>query len=103
MTTIPNINIVIQQGDSIRDSHNIKNHALDATQHTVFQRMEDDDKKRTVVSETDETEKILLNNEKSGSGKHKRGNTSEREKKKQTVEDDVFDPDAPGHLLNTIV
>lgn len=104
MTTIPNLNIVIQQGDSVRDSHNIRNQTLDAAQQTAFQRLEEEDKKRTQVSQTEETEKVLFNKEASGEGKRRQEQREAR--KKQTEESrqkQTVDPDAPGRLLNTIV
>lgn len=102
MTTIPNLNMVIQQGDAIRDSHNIKNQVLESTQNTVFERLADDDKKRTVVSQAEEAEKIFLTNEQRGGGKHKREKKLERKKKIRAVMEETIDPDGPGRLLNTV-
>jgi hypothetical protein len=103
MTTIPNLNMVIQQGDAVRETHNIKNQALDTAQHSSFQRLEDDDKKRTVVSETEETEQILFNKEHSGEGKPRHHARSPQKKKSEEPQEKPVDPDAPGRLLNTIV
>lgn len=103
MTTIPNLNIVIQQGDSVRESHNIKNQALDAAQHAAFHRLEEEDKKRTMVSQTEETEKILFNKENSGEGKRRHEARSQKKKQDTGPTEKTVDPDAPGRLLNTIV
>ncbi len=103
MTTIPNLNMVIQQGDAIRDSHNIKNQVLESTQNTVFERLAEDDKKRTVVSQAEEAEKIFLANEQRGGGKFKREKKLERKKKNQDAMVETIDPDGPGRLLNTVV
>lgn len=103
MTTIPNLNMVIQQGDTIRDSHNIKNQVLESTQNTVFERIADDDKKRTVVAQAEEAEKIFLANENKGGGKLRRERKLERKKKIRGVTEETIDPDGPGRLLNTVV
>jgi len=102
MTTIPNLNMVIQQGDAIRDSHNIKNQVLESTQNTVFERLADDDKKRTVVAQAEEAEKIFLANEQRGGGKFKRERKVERKNKIRASMEETTDPDGPGRLLNTV-
>ncbi len=103
MTTIPNLNIVIQQGDVIRDSHNIKNPVLESAQNTVFERMAEDDRKRTVIAQADEAEKVILTQERPGSGRFKRDRKKERKMKVRAAMEDIADPDGPGRLLNTVV
>lgn len=103
MTTIPNLNIVIQQGDAVRDSHNIKNQVLESAQNTVFERIAEDDKKRTVIAQADEAEKVLLNHERPGGGRLKRDRKKERKLKARAAMEDMADPDGPGRLLNTVV
>ena len=102
MTTIPNLNIVIQQGDIARETHNIKNQVLDSTQNTVFERLAEEDRKRTVVAQTKEAEKVILNNEKAPGGNSRRQRKQSREKKKSVATEDGFDPDSTGRLLNTV-
>lgn len=102
MTTIPNLNLVIQQGDAVRESHNIKNQAQDTAQQIAFQRLEDEDKKRTMVSQTEEAEKILFNKENSGDGKRRQGNRSNQKKADAESTDTAADLDTPGRLLNTV-
>ncbi|MBU1168195.1 MAG: hypothetical protein KKD44_01385 [Proteobacteria bacterium] len=103
MTTIPSLNIVIQQGDSVRESHNIKNQTLDAAQHASFQRLEEEDKKRTMVSQTQETEKIRFNKDTSSEGKPKQDARSSNKKKHASPSEESVEPDSTGRLLNTIV
>lgn len=103
MTTIPNLNIVIQQGDAVRDSHNIRNQVLDSAQNTVFERLADEDKKRTVVAQAEEAESIVLTNERRGGGNSKRLKKQERKKKARAAMEELTDPDGPGRLLNTVV
>ena len=103
MTTIPNLNIVIQQGDAVRDSHNIRNQVLESSQNTVFERLADDDRKRTVVSQTEEADKVFLTNERRGSGRFKRDREQERKMKIKAAQEETIDPDGPGRLLNTVV
>jgi hypothetical protein len=99
MTTIPNLNIVIQQGDIARESQNVKNHGLEASQRAAAERLEWEDKKRTEVPEAEETEKTLFNKEKSGEGKRKPDQRGERKQKEKKD----ADPDSPGRLLDTLV
>lgn len=103
MTTIPNLNIVIQQGDAVRDSHNIRNQVLESSQSTIFERLADDDRKRTVVSQTEEADKVFLTNERRGSGRFKRERKQERKMKIRAAQEETIDPDGPGRLLNTVV
>ncbi len=102
MTTIPNLNIVIQQGDAVRDSHNIRNQVLESAQNTVFERLADDDRKRTIVSQTEETDKVFLANERQASGRFKRERKQERKKRIRAAMEETMDPDGPGRLLNTV-
>lgn len=102
MTTIPSLNIVIQLGDAVRESQNIRNQALESAQQATAQRLEEEDRKRTAVRETEETDKILFNKESSGEGKRQPAHRGPRKKKKREP-DTTTDPDATGRLLNTIV
>jgi hypothetical protein len=103
MTTIPNLNIVIQQGDAVRDSQNIRNQVLESAQNTVFERIAEDNRKRTIVAQTEEADKIVLTNEQRSVGNLKRLRKQERKKKARAAMEKTIDPDAPGRLLNTIV
>lgn len=103
MTTIPNLNIVIQQGDIAREAQNVRNQGLEASQQAAAERLEWEEKKRTVVPETEETEKTLFNKDKSGDGKRSPEERGERKQREQTSENDSYDPDSPGRLLDTLV
>lgn len=103
MTTIPNLNIVIQQGDAVRETHNIKNQALDTAQHTSFKRLEDEDKKRTMVSETEEADQILFQKEHPNEGRQRHHERSSDKRKEEEAREKPVDPDSPGRLLNTVV
>ena len=103
MTTIPNMNIVIQQGDAIRESHNIRNHALESAQLSAFQRLEEEDRKRTQVSQTPETEKIMFDKESSREEKRRQRQKESKQRKEQKARGRNTDLDTPGRLLNTIV
>lgn len=105
MTTISNINIVVQQGDAVKDTQNIKNQTLDPKQVTFSQQQEKEKEIRETVHESETTEKIKpdeerTNRKKQGSGKE------EKESKKTEVKKDKEqeqDPEATGRLLDTIV
>lgn len=103
MTTIPNLNIVIQQGDAVRESHNIRNQALESAQQAAFQRLEEEDRKRNQVSQTEETEKILFTREKAREENRRQRQKESKQKKDMEARKRNADPDAPGRLLNTIV
>lgn len=103
MTTISNLNIVVQQGDLARDAQNIKNQALDTAQLAALERLEKENKLKNSVRETEEAEKVLLNNDLSdrknkGSGQHQ-----EKKKKRTDEETEKKSHDDTGRLLDTIV
>lgn len=103
MTTIPNLNIVIQQGDAARESQNIRNQVLETAQQAAFQRLEEEDRKRTQVSQAEETEQILFTREKAREENRRQRQRESSQKKDQEARKKNVDPDAPGRLLNTIV
>jgi hypothetical protein len=102
MTTIPNLNIVIQQGDTVKDLQNLKNTVLDSSQLAANERMEEENRKRTAVRQPDETEQVLFNKEKPG-GEKRRAFQKKMPPKKAKENNDNKDPDATGRLLDTIV
>ncbi len=103
MTTIPNLNIVVQQGDLVRETQNIRNQALDSAQLSAMERLEKEAKKKNSVPEMEETEKILLNKDLSGEGNR---NSQQRKEKKRVMNEQNEEkrrPDETGRLLDTIV
>lgn len=102
MTTIPNLNIVVQQSDLVREAQNIRNQTLDASQLSVIERLEEENKKKNSVHETEEPEKAVFNKDSSSENKKKQGRKEfNKRKTKESKEDYVHD--TTGRLLNTIV
>lgn len=102
MTTIPNLNIVVQQGDLVRETQNIRNQALDSAQLSALERLEEENRKRNSVAETEEIEKMILN--KDASGKKKKDTEQKNANKRESKDSDknkTFEP--TGRLLDTIV
>jgi hypothetical protein len=105
MTTISNINIVVQQGDTIKDAQNIKNQPLDPKEVTFAQQQEKEKELRETVHESESTEKIKPDEERTDKKKQNSGK-EEKEGKKAEVKKDTeqeSDPEAKGRLLDTIV
>lgn len=102
MTTIPNLNIVVQQGDLVRETQNIRNQALDSAQLSALERLEEENRKRNSVSETEETEKMLLNKDSSEEKKNKPEpkNLKKREHKDENKDSKL---NSTGRLLDTVV
>ncbi len=103
MTTIPNLNIVVQQGDLARETQNIRNQALDSAQLSAMERLEKEAKRKNSVPEMEETEKILLNKDLSGEGKRNSEHRRDKKKVKKDPGEEKRRPDETGRLLDTIV
>ena len=101
MTTISNINIVVQQGDAAKDTQNIKNQPLDSKQVTFSQQQEKETEQRKTVHESEEKEKITPDQERKGSQKREAKKESKKveERKDKDIESD---PEATGRILDTI-
>lgn len=98
MTTIPNLNVVVQQGSSARDAQNVRQ-SQDAAQVVTANQPEKETEQRTTVQSSNESDALKANKEKSSKEKE------EKKKKKKAKEDDEVteakhDPDAPGQLLD---
>ncbi len=102
MTTIPNLNIVVQQGDLVRETQNIRNQALDSAQLSALERLEEENKKRNSVSEAEETEKMLLNKDSSEEKKNK-PEPKNLKKREQNEENNDGKLNPTGRLLDTVV
>ncbi len=102
MTNIPNLNIVVQQGDLVRDTQNIRNQALDSAQLSALERLEKEARKKNIVSEMEEAEKIHLNKDLSGETKNKSKNRQAKKREKKEANEDKRQSDETGRLLDTI-
>ncbi len=99
MTTISNINIVVQQGDAARETQQVKHPPMDSSQLTPAQQAQKEMEQRAVIKESDTAEKVKPYQEK------KQGSQEEREKERKEREQkelDEEDPDGTGRLLDTI-
>jgi len=105
MTTISDVNIVVQQGNSAREVQNVRTQPLDPNQATVAQQQEKESEQRTTVKEFEDSGKINPDQEKedrqtkTGS---KRKQPEGSKKKGDAKEDDTADAESPGRLLDTI-
>lgn len=99
MTTIPNLNVVVQQGSTARDTQNIKQHTQDPGQVAAVPQPGKENTKLTTVQTTNESEKLRTDKEK---------NSEKKEQKKKKKKDDkeeskdalLKDPNSPGGLLD---
>ena len=99
MTTISNLTIVVQQGDSARDAQNIRNPAVESSHLAAAQQQKEVEQKKT-IQESDNSEKIKADQE-SAEGRSKE--EKEKKKKKKADEKPVEDdPEGRGGLLNTV-
>ncbi|MBU0995496.1 MAG: hypothetical protein KJ737_23620 [Proteobacteria bacterium] len=104
MTTIPNLNVVVQQGSVARDTQNIRPHAQDSSQTIAVQQPEKEIAKQTTVQDSSNSDTIQADQEKNLAGPN---NHRKKNKKKKKPDDEIkeveFDPEAPGQLLDTKV
>jgi len=99
MTTISNVNIVVQQGDKARDAaQSIKSQSMDPSQLTAAEQQEKEHTSLSSVPESEESDAI--NPDKQQREKNKKEKQESPDTKKKSVEKD---PDATGRLLDTIV
>lgn len=103
MTTIPNLNIVVQQGDLVRETQNIRNQALDSSQLSALERMEEEDRKRSSVAETEEIEKMILNKDSSREKKNKGEQEKKSERRESSESGKKGALEKTGRLLDTVV
>jgi hypothetical protein len=98
MTTISNLNIVVQQGDLAREaSQSAKSQPMDPRQMTAAEQQEKDQAARSSVPESEQSDVITPDKEQRE--KKKKEKEEAEKKKKQAVEKN---PDSPGRLLDTI-
>jgi hypothetical protein len=98
MTTIPNLNVVVQQGHKAIEAQNVRNPAQESNLASVLQ-PEKEDTKRTTVQEFEESDHVQLDSENSG-GKGK--NPRKREKRKKAKAPAEKPREGSGRLLDTI-
>ena len=105
MTTIPNLNVVIQQGGNARDAQNVRNQPQHTNSYVENQMPDKINETRTTVNELEEKERSKLNKDKEGKKSYLRKKREASEKKKKTGKKKArFEhPNGSGRLLDTIV
>lgn len=105
MTTIPNLNVVIQQGGNARDAQNVRNQPQHTNSYVENQMPDKIQEKRTTVNEFEEAERSKLNADKEGKKSYlrKRREASKKRKKKEKKKARFEHPNGSGRLLDTIV
>jgi len=105
MTSISDVNIVVQQGNSAREVQNTRTQPMDPNQATVAQQQEKESEQRTTVKEFEDPGKINPDQEREDR-KRKPGSRQKQPdgsgKKGKKEEDETADADSPGKLLDTI-
>jgi hypothetical protein len=102
MTTISNVNIVVQQGDMARDaSQQARPHSMDTSQLTAAEQQEKDRTARSSVPGSEESDAIVPDKEQREKEKKKKEDFVKKDKK-VTEKATNKDPDSPGRLLDTI-
>ena len=97
MTTIPNLNIVVQQTGKVQETHNLRNQPHEVAVPLTKQELKNVET-RTTVQHTDESDKLNPDRH-----KKKGGNLSKKKKKKKLGKQNKQDkPDGSGSILNTI-
>ncbi len=96
MTTIPNLNVVVQQGHTALEAQNVKSPTQESSQLTAQQQALDE-QNRTTVSQS--AHAVEIDKDKKESEKRKKKFGRRRNKKTRPEKD----PDDTGRILDTIV
>ncbi len=99
MTTIPNLNVVVQQGGAARDAQNIRPQSQDASQVVAAQQTDKETEQRNTVQDSNESEALKQKKKKSTASEHEK-KKKKKKKDESEVEEVEVDPDAPGQLLD---
>ncbi len=97
MTTLSNLNIVVQHGDSAREAQNIRNQAVESSQQTAVQQEKQAEQEKN-VQEPDHSEEVKADGE--GTGNKKHGTKKKKKKKKEDAKEQP--KDGTGSLLDTV-
>ncbi|MCP3921810.1 MAG: hypothetical protein GY714_04415 [Desulfobacterales bacterium] len=105
MTTIPNLNVVIQQGGNARDAQNVRNQPQHTNSYVENQMPDKIQEQRTSVNELEEAEHSKLNKDKEGKRSYlrKKREAAKKRKKKSKKAARFEHPNGSGRLLDTIV
>jgi len=95
MATIPNLNVVIQQGHAALESQNVKTPAQDSSQFSV-QQVTRDEENRTTVNQSNQADRVDKDKKESD----QRGKKYPKRAKKKTKPEK--DPDDTGRILDTV-
>lgn len=94
MTTIPNVNIVVQQAGAAHEAQTHRNQPHE-TVAAPMQQAANEAEVRTTVQQSEAGEKLKADEEKR---RRKDSESRQRKKKKRSKNED---PDGPGYLLDT--
>lgn len=100
MTTLSDMNLVVQQGGSVREVQQIRHPSSDVNQLAAAQQPEKERQQRTTVAESGEAEKSALDQQRLSEREKRWLRQRNRTKKKQ---DAARPPGETGHLVNTVV
>lgn len=105
MTTIPNLNVVIQQGGNARDAQNVRNQPQHTNSYVENQVPDKIQEQRTTVNEFEEAQHTKLNTDKEGTKGYlrKKKERSSKKKKEGKKKARFEHPNGSGRLLDTIV
>ena len=99
MTTISNLNVVVQQGDLSREAQQLKNQPLDPSQATVSEQVAKETQELTTVNTFEDAEGTKFDTQ--GEGKRKSTAENKKRKRKRRPTDEE-NPEGTGRLLDTI-
>lgn len=100
MSTIPSVNVVVQQGSRALKAQNSQQHPVSPDQHALARAPEKEVAARTTVQQSDDAEKMKFERERSG-GKNER---EPKKRKGAEEEEEGVKPSADsGRLLDIVV
>ncbi len=100
MSSISDLNLVVQQGGNAKEAHNTRPVVHDNSQLAAALQEKQEAEKRTKVQHTKDSDQVSLN---AKEHKQKKDGRKRRRKRKQAHhQKHPLDPRAPGRLLDTI-
>ena len=101
MTVISNLNVVVQQGSTARDTQNIRQQTQDLSQAVATAQPEKNREQMTTVQHLNESEGAKVDPEKSSRKEEEKKKKKNKDTEKSTdLKAAEHDPDAPGQLLD---
>ncbi len=101
MTTISNLNAIVQHGDSALETQNVKNQTIESS-HVAATVKEKEEEQNKAVQESDNSEQIKTDQESAGTKERRKRKKKKKADTETESEQDEENPDKTGGLVDTV-